>query len=68
MTLDKTKTYVTLGVYLDQQCSAHCLLKLYVDNMFRFYRENKCDPGWVFDVIEDFIVQCLLELYADHMF
>ena len=59
---------MNLGVYLIQQCSVHCLLELYVDHMFWFYRENKCDPGWVFDVIEDCSVHCLLKLYADHMF
>ena len=69
MTLEiRQKTYVTLGVYLNQQCCVHCLLELYVDHMFWFYRENKCDPGWVFDVIEEFSVHCLLKLYAGHMF
>ena len=69
MTLEiRQKTYVTLGVYLNQQCCVHCLLELYVDHMFWFYRENKCDPGWVFDVIDDCSVHCLLKLYAGHMF
>ena len=47
---------MTLGVYLDQQCSVHCLLELYADHMFWFYRENRCDPRCVFGPA----VQCTL--------
>ena len=39
------KTDMSLGVYLEQQCSVHCLLELYADHMFITW--NICDPGCV---------------------